>query len=300
MALPALKPEEAYLDDESEGSVFRLVELADGTVEEQQLPLTLELLLHPQEGDKVAQNDFHSRLLGALLERVRSLEPDVAVFTDLIFRWDKLGLPDAAPDVAVVAGLPGTREEITEQVQGLFDVASLGQRPHLAIEVVSPQHRDLRKKDLEINVADYARAGIREYLVVNPGGRHSKAPLQLLGYRLEGGPEYTEIEPDEQGRILSETTGLLFWSDPDGRRLEVFDAATGERVLNAKEARARAEEEAARAEEEAARAEEEAAARKAAEARAKTAETRVEEEKAARKAAEEKIAQLEALLRRQS
>ncbi len=71
MALPALKPEEASLDDESEGSVFRLVELADGTVEEQQLPLTLELLLHPQEGDKVAQNDFHSLFLGSLLERVR-------------------------------------------------------------------------------------------------------------------------------------------------------------------------------------------------------------------------------------
>ena len=320
MALPALQPTEPYLDDdEPEGFVLRIVERADGTVEEQQLPLTMELLLHPREGDKMTQSDFHSLLLSSLLERIRCLEPGVAVFTDLLFCWDRPGLPDAAPDVAVVAGLSGTRIEITNQVQGKFDVASFGRRPHLMIEVVSPRHKRLREKDLKHNVKDYARAGVREYLIVNPGRMYSMAPLQLLGYRLEDGSEYTEIEPDEQGRILSETTGLLFGSDPDRRWIEIFDAATGERVLDAQEARERAQQEAARAEQEAARAEQQTARAEQEAARAKqqtaraeqeaaraTQQTaRAEQEAASRKAAEaraqaaeEKLAKLEARMRR--
>ncbi|HEX9730854.1 MAG TPA: Uma2 family endonuclease [Thermoanaerobaculia bacterium] len=272
MPLPALSSESdaeaTFLaDEEPEGYVLRPVELADGRVEVQQLPLTIELLLDPREGDKVTQSDFHGFFLSSLLERLRRLErvPGVAVFTDLLFQWDKLGLPDSGPDVAVVAGLEGTREEIMERVEGCFDVAAIGRRPHLVIEVVSPEHGRLRRKDLAINREIYARAGVREYLIVNPIGRRSPGPLQLLGYRLEGGPEYTEIEPDEKGRILSQTTGLLFWSDPGGRRIEVFDAATGERLLTGQEEAARAE----AAEE---RAEREAGARKAAEARALAAE----------------------------
>jgi colicin import membrane protein len=274
-------------DDPPQGCVLRVVELEDGNVEQQQLPLTLDLLLHPQEGDKMVQTDFHSFFLGSLIERLRCLElvPGVAVFTDFLFQWDKLGLPDSAPDVAVVAGLEGTREKIADRVEGLFKVAAFGKRPHLVIEVVSPEHGYLRKKDLEINRVNYARAGVKEYLVVNPIRRHSTKPLQLLGYRLEDDPEYTKIKPDEHGRILSETTGLLFWSDPKGRRIEIFDAATGKRLLSMAE---------------------EAAARKAAEARVEVEKAAREAETKARKAAEKKaeaaeveIARLRAQLRQQ-
>ncbi len=284
MPLPAVRPEpeadRSFLedDDEPQGCVLRVVELVDGSVEEQQLPLTLELLLHPQEGDKVTQTDFHFSLLVSEVGRLRrwlEREPGVAVFSDLLFKWDRLGLKDSGPDVAVVRGLPAPRKEISEQIGGTFDVARWGVRPHLAIEVVSPEHGRLRRKDLKDNLDIYARAGIEEYLIINPIRLSSEEPLQLLGYRLGGGSTYTEIQPDARGRIFSQSTGLLFWSDPAERRIEIFDRATGERLLTAEE----------QLEQEAAARQAETAARQVAEARAK--------------AAEEELKRLKALRRRQ-
>ncbi len=301
MPVPAVQPEpEAYElfleeDDEPQGCVLRVVELPDGSVEEQELPLTLELLLHPQEGDKVTRTDFHFSLLVSVVDRLRRrLErvPGVGVFSDLLFKWDRPGLKDSGPDIAVVRDLPARRKEISEQIEGTFDVATWGTRPHLAIEVVSPEHGRLRRKDLKDNLDIYAKAGIEEYLIIHPIRLGSKEPLQLLGYRLGGGSRYAEIQPDAQGRILLQTTGLLFWSDPGERRIEIFDQATGERLLTSTEEAARAD----AAEE---RLEQEAAARQAAEAR-------VEEEAAARqaaearaRAAEEELERLKALSRRQ-
>lgn len=93
------------------------------------------------------------------------------------------------------------------------------------------------------------------------------------GYRLDRSGRYRTIEPDDQGRILSETTGLWFQISPDGRQVLLSRYPTGEPLLTREE-----EEELRKAAEEKARAESEA--RKAAEERA-----RVEIE--ARKAAEE-------------
>ncbi|MFY9822266.1 MAG: Uma2 family endonuclease, partial [Thermoanaerobaculia bacterium] len=95
---------------------------------------------------------------------------------------------------------------------------------------------------------------------------------------------YQQIEPDAQGRLLSETTELLFGVSAKGDRIEVFNARTGERLESPAEveiARKAAEERATREE----------AARKAAEERATGAET-------ARKAAEEELARLRAQIER--
>ena len=87
----------------------------------------------------------------------------------------------------MVKGLPAPRKEISEQIGGTFDTAVWGMRPDLVIEVVSPEHGRLRKKDLEENVDLYARAGVEEYLIFNPIRIGSKEPLELLGYHLAGG-----------------------------------------------------------------------------------------------------------------
>ncbi len=250
MAIPALKTEPegeaAYFanDAEPQGGIFRVVELDDGTIEEQELPLTMERLLHPLEGDKVTQSDFHLSLLVSVLDRLRrwlETTPGVGVFSDLRFDWDRRGLKPSGPDVAVVRGLPAPRQEISEQIGGTFDTAVWGVRPHLVIEIVSPEHGRLRNKDLEKNVDIYARAGVEEYLIFNPIRIGSREPLELLGYHLGGGQRYMEIPSDPQGRLLSQTTGLHFWSDPDARRIEVFDQATGMRLLSGDEEKARAD-----------------------------------------------------------
>ncbi len=298
MPLAGFQPEPEFEDlagDEPQGCVLRVVELPDGRVEERHLPLTMERLLHPEEGDRVTQTDFHVTLLLSVLDRLRRFlerSPGVGVFGDLLFDWNRRGLKNSGPDVAVVRGLPAPRAELSEQIGGTFDTAAWGVRPHLVIEIVSPEHGRLRSKDLKENVDLYARAGVVEYLIFNPVRIGSKEPLQLLGYRLAGGLSYTEIQPDPQDRILSQTTGLCFWSDPARRWIEIFDPATGKRLLTSEEEAARADAEAAAREAEAAAREAEAAARQAAEAQ-------LEEKTAALQAAEEELARLKALYERQ-
>lgn len=105
-----------------------------------------------------------------------------------------------------------------------FDVIAEGVRPCLVIEVVSPLSSRIRKTDLEDKVALYRRAGIPEYLIVDSQLRDRR--FRLLGYRL-GPSGYEPIEPDEEGRLLSETTGLWFQVSPDGNRVRLFEHPSG-------------------------------------------------------------------------
>jgi len=89
--------------------------------------------------------------------------------------------------------------------------------------------------------------------------------------------------PDEQGRLLSETTGLWFSISPKGDQVVIREVATGELVPTSKEegkARKRAEAKAAH----------EAAARQAAEAARQAAEAARQAADEARQAAEAKAA----------
>jgi hypothetical protein len=43
---------------------------------------------------------------------------------------------------------------------------------------------------------------------------------------------YQPIEPDAQGRLFSETTGVWFQVAPAGDQILLFDAATGRRLLS--------------------------------------------------------------------
>ena len=63
-----------------------------------------------------------------------------------------------------------------------------------------------------------------------------KGALHSRGYRLGRKRTYEPIQPDEMGRLLSETTLLLFGISAAGDRLEVFDARTVERLLDLDEA----------------------------------------------------------------
>jgi hypothetical protein len=91
-------------------------------------------------------------------------------------------------------------------------------------------------------------------------------PGANTAYRLGSDGRYQPIQPNAEGRLLSETTGLLFRVKSDGKTLSLIDTRTGESPLVPPEERARraAEEQAAQ---------DEAAAREAAERR-----TAVEEE----------------------
>jgi Uma2 family endonuclease len=213
------------------GSRWRLVRLPSGEVTEQEIPLTPDDLLDPQLGDEVTQSGPHAKVvttLNDLLERHFDRDPDVQVLFDMKIVWGLPGLPDPSPDIAVVRGAP------LNEGRSIFKVVEEGVRPCLIIEVVSYSDAEMYRNDHEKKVEIYQRAGIPEYLVVDPSFS-SENPLQLTGYRIASDGRYRRIEPDALGRLRSETTNLLFAPSEDGRTIRIGDAETGEWLLTARE-----------------------------------------------------------------
>ena len=140
------------------------------------------------------------------------------------------GLPGPAPDISVIRGARYPDPELES-----FDVVKQGVVPCLVIEIVSPFDARIRRTDEVDKVKLYEKVGIPEYLLVDLPRRATRHRFRLKAYRLGSDRRYSLIEPDEQGCLLSETTGLRFGVSPAGDRVDIFDARTGERLLSALE-----------------------------------------------------------------
>src|SRR5215203_711508 len=224
----------AELDPFRYGWRPRYVLLPNGKLEEQQIPLTAEDLLDPQLGDVVTQSDPHFGLLIVLAELLRrhySSRDDVFVSGDLKMLWGIPGLVNPAPDIAVIPGV--CRKHDSKRTS--FNCKREGTRPCLVIELVSSIDQETRRNDYDKKVEIYRRAGILEYLILDPPTPATGERLLLTGYRLGADGRYRSIEPDPRGRLLSLTTGLLFGVAGDECTLQVFEAATGERILTSDE-----------------------------------------------------------------
>jgi Uma2 family endonuclease len=230
----------AAIDEMEERSVLqRWVELPDGRLELVELPLTPELFLDPELDDKMSQGEWHDltggEISGILRSWFKAQPGGVRVFHDLKHLLGP-GLPGPSPDVSVVHGLsdPTPLDSL--------DLEKEGVRPSLVVEVVSPLSARVRQTDLDKKVKLYQQVGIREYLIVDTSARKRAARrYTLLGYRLDATGRYQRIEPDAQGRLLSETTGVWFQIAPSGDRVLLFEAATGLRLLNLEEQTERAD-----------------------------------------------------------
>jgi Uma2 family endonuclease len=315
MAKPAREmswPEksEPELQDEEGGEVMlqRWVERPGGGFELLEMPLTLELYLNPRLEDKMTQGELHADLLAELKELLgRHFKPqrDVKVLMDVKHLVSPRKGP--SPDISIIRGVRNPGRKLTS-----FNIAKEGVVPSLVLEVVSPIDARVRKMDEVDKVKLYERVGIPEYILVDPPRQANDHRFLLKGYRLDRLRRYQRIEPDAQGRLLSETTDLLFGVSTGGDRIEVFNARTGERLESPAEAVERAAHEAKKAAHEAKKAAHEAkrairetTARKAAEERAAREAKRATQEEAARKAAEarataaeEELARLRAQIER--
>lgn len=279
MAEPAWKtPLEASdePDDGSSGVVLlqRWVERPDGSFELLERPVTLEDYLDPQLEDKLIQGNPHAlvrRTLADVLYRYFLPDEDVFVLEDVKVLFGP-GFPGPGPDVSVIRGARDRDPDFES-----FGTVKQEAIPCLLIEVISPSDARVRRMD-EVDKKDlYERVGIPEYLLVDLPRRATGHRFRIRGYRLGLGRRYQAIELDGEGCLLSETTGLRFGISQDGQWIEIFVAATGERLLTSWEA----EEKAAREEE----------ARKVWEQRTAQAEE-------ARKVAEEELARLRAEIAR--
>ncbi|MGC9040806.1 MAG: Uma2 family endonuclease [Roseiflexus sp.] len=288
-----------------------------------QVPLTLEDVLHPQEGDQVLCNYDHQRrvhyLTDVFLARTAD-RPDAVVLSDVRIAWDVPELKAHGPDIMVIFGVRRIRNWST------FDVAQEGVRPTLIVEVTSPETRTL---DLNEKVAHYAMAGVPWYVIVDAVEQRGKSLLRVLGYEIIDGA-YRSLVPNAQGWVW--LAPLRVWIGVEGNEAYCYDEqeqrmgdyATlttivieteekmAEVLARAKaEARARMEAEAQAYAEAAARAAAEEQARREAAARAAEAAARAAAEEqarreaaaraaeaAARAAAEERLRALEEELRR--
>jgi Uma2 family endonuclease len=235
------------------------------------MPLTPELFLNPQVGDKMTQGKRHLDTARQITERLEDFfrpVPDVLVTMDMKHLFGP-GLDQPGPDISVIRGVRNRDAD-----RDSFDVVAEGVRPCLILEIVSPLSSRIRRTDLEDKVTLYRRAGIPEYLILDCQRRDRR--FRLIGYRL-GPSGYQPIEPDEEGRLLSETAGLWFQVSPDGDRVLMFEHPSGQPLPTREE-----------------KAIEEAQARTAAEERVRAAEEKAAIEAQARKAAEDEILRLRA------
>ncbi len=291
-------------------------ELPDGTVEWDQVPLTYEDVLHPEEGDQVTHSSIHQRrwhYLREVFERQVADDPSAVVLDDVRIEWDVPDLRPHGPDLMVIFGVRERKNWST------FRVAEEGVRPALIVEITSPETRG---HDVMTKVDHYELAGVPLYVIVDAVERRGQPGVRLIGYTLT--PEgYRVLAPDDQGRLwlapvrvwLGVHDGEIICYDDSGRPLGdhlalVRALQAEEQARREAEARAVAEEQARReaearavVEEQArreaeARAMAEEQARREAEARAMEAEMRATAEQRARAAAEARVRELEEALRR--
>jgi Uma2 family endonuclease len=191
------------------------------------------------------------------------------------------------PDAFVVKG-------VTPRKRRVYKVWAEGKAPDVIIETTS---RKTRRKDTVDKPRLYAQLGVSEYFIFDPDREYLEPPLQ--GYRLAGN-EYSRIETDSTGSLLSQQLGLRLCVGE--MVLQFFRIDTGERLLNRDERATReaerADREAEARQRESERADREAQARQAeAQARQAEAQARLAEAQA-RQAAELEVARLRAELAR--
>jgi Uma2 family endonuclease len=224
---------------------YQLQKKPNGTEYYVEIPLTEADFLDPQEGDRKMQKSKHARCTVEIFNRLDNYyakDRTTGVFFDLKMEWGIPGLKNPAPDISVV---PRLRDKDADL--GSFKVKEQGTRPVLVIEVMSPHYQG----DDTVKVKLYRRAGIKEYLIVNPYHGDQRNHYHLTLYRLVG-RKYQQIEPDQEGCWLSETTGVFFGVSADKREVTLMVAETGEKLLTPREEQqARLQEQQARLEAEA-------------------------------------------------
>jgi Uma2 family endonuclease len=191
-------------------------DLGDGNYQMEQVPLTLEDVLHPKEGDQVTHSEAHQRriryLCNVFLARLAD-DPTAVVLDDVRIAWDLPDLKPHGPDIMVIFGVRARKNWST------FDVAEEGVRPALVIEVPSPETASLDRSN---KLEEYDLAGVPLYVIVDAFTLAKQPRLRLLGYtRTPNGLQV--LPPDARGWLWLEPVRL--WLAVQDNELVCYDEA---------------------------------------------------------------------------
>ena len=195
------------------------VEQPDGSTEWDQIPLTLDDILHPLEGDHIVQNAAHNSdcryLSNVFIDRMAG-DPNGLVLSDVGVDYNLPAIRPICPDLAVFTDADRSKN------YGIFSVAAEQSRPLLAIEITS---ENTRGHDFRQKLGFYAAAKVPTYVIVDVRIRKGVRTLTVIGRRL--GPDGYQIVPnDEHGRFpLGAPFNVALGSE--GERLICFDETTG-------------------------------------------------------------------------
>ena len=210
-AMPVSSPPAA--DPFRHGWRYVRVTRPDGSVDVDQVPLSLEDVLHPEEGDVNLHCEGHDedcKYLKAALQARLAANPTALVLSDCRVDFSTPGVRPLGPDIVVFFDSTHYTNWYT------FEVAAEGVRPVLVIEVTSP---DYRKNDFVAKLDYYHRAGVPLYVIVDSDEPEVGRRIDFYAYR--NTPEgYERIELAER-RV---------WLEPVGLWLEVTESRSGERV----------------------------------------------------------------------
>lgn len=189
-------------------------------------PLEPADFLDPQPDDQFVQGAHHQRDVDELVRILRYHYRNnqyITVESGWKMEWRDPQLAAPMADVVVLAAPAGV-ESVTETGPRM---------PRCVIEVTSPR---LAQVDLEQKPSIYAQGGVTEYLIIDDGQREhrdgealSNEAYRIWGFRLQDG-RYQPIEPDENGRIFSETNQVWIGPTPQRDGFVVLDARTEQPV----------------------------------------------------------------------
>ncbi len=187
-------------------------------VGDEQVPLTEEDLLDPQEGDYVSEHTSHQWVVRKICEILEELffarrRIDVLVSGNLKMLWRNPRIKKVDPDVVVIPGVADPRRD-----RKSFDEKQEGAHPVFVIEVTSEAtvRTDVGKKP-----GIYQRAEVAEYFLVDSLVK----PWTVTGRRLhQATGRYRKIRPDGVGRVLAESLEVLFAIGTDGESVDLFFA----------------------------------------------------------------------------
>ncbi len=168
--------------------------LPDGNEIRERVPLTLEDILHPQEGDFRVHNQDHERFciyLYYVFEASIANDPAAVVLHDVRVAWANPNIDPHGPDIAVIFGV---REQ---QNWSTFDEKKEGTKPSLIVEVTSPQ---TRSTDLVDKFGEYGQAGVPYYVIIDSQIGQGVNTRRLLGYQLTS-TGYVALPLNEHDRI---------------------------------------------------------------------------------------------------